>query len=407
MIDIEKESEILEAGAAIIVPQDGLREKLTVAKTEDRPMVVKLGFDPTAPDLHLGHAVVMKKLKEFQDLGHKIEVIIGNFTAEIGDPTGKNKMRPPLSEEQVAINSKTYLDQLSKILDVNRIGINYNAEWFNVMSVREMIRLMAQHTLARIMEREDFSTRFKEGQPIAMHELVYPLLQGYDSLMINADVEIGGTDQLFNCMVGRYIQEVRGKVAQAVVCMPLLVGIDGKDKMSKSKGNYIGLAENPHDVYGKLMSIPDALIPDYIKLATDLNEQAKKGLLESMEKGENPMIVKKTLAHNVVRQFNGREAADEAELFFRKQVQERELDAKEFIEVSLSALGLHPDNLGLVDLCVAIEKDKSKSDIKRLILGGGISVEDLKISDIKYRFDAIKDGTRLKIGKRGYYLIKM
>lgn len=406
MIDRIEDYEALEAGTAIIAPEDGLREKLEIAKREGRPMIVKLGFDPTAPDLHLGHAVVMRKLREFQNLGHTVKVIIGNFTAEIGDPTGNNKMRPPLSPEQVAKNAKTYLTQLSTVLDLDKLEIVYNAEWFDVMTSREMIRLMAQHTLSRIMERDDFANRFKDGTPIALHELVYPLLQGYDSFVVNADIEIGGTDQLFNCLVGRHMQEVRGKVAQTVICMPLLVGTDGKEKMSKSKGNYIGLVEDPNNVYGKVMSIPDSLLEDYLRLATDFSETEKQTLIARLATDENPMVIKKLVAHNIVRQYNDNDVADGAEAFFRQQIQNRSLDNKQFEEVQLETLGLDPKDLSLIDLCAAIDKKRNRSEIRRLIKGGGISIEDTKITDITHRC-TITDGTRLKIGKRGYYMIRI
>ncbi|MBP7057101.1 tyrosine--tRNA ligase [Candidatus Gracilibacteria bacterium] len=410
MINVERDCELLLAGTEKVVPQNGLAEKLRIAKVEGRALVIKLGFDPTAPDLHLGHAVVLRKLRQFQDLGHKIVVIIGSFTAEIGDPTGKNKMRPPLSQEQVAKNAETYIAQLAKVLDLNTIEIRPNGEWFNQMTPRDIVRLLAQHTLARIMEREDFSNRFKDGTPIALHELLYPLLQGYDSREIKADVEIGGSDQLFNCLVGRHMQEAQGEAAQVVVCMPLLVGTDGVVKMSKSKGNYIGLTEGPNDIFGKIMSIPDSLIANYIQLATDFSLEDQQALLARLSSGENPMNIKKELAHNVVTQYHSAEAATAAGEFFRRQVQDRSLESKEFTEISLDTLGVASQSL--IDICLAIlasrssEAAPSKSEIRQLIQAGAVTINGTKINTITHEVVIPAEGIKLKIGKRGFYSVK-
>jgi tyrosyl-tRNA synthetase len=395
----------LEAGAVEVIPPDGLRAKLGIASRENRPLIVKLGFDPTAPDLHLGHAVVLKKLRDFQRRGHQIVVIIGEFTARIGDPTGKNKARPPLSREQVAENASTYLRQLSLILDVDRLAVRSNAEWFDTLTVRDMIDLLAQFTVAQIMEREDFSRRYREGVPISLHELVYPLLQGYDSYVIESDVELGGMDQLLNCLVGRHVQEAKGVPAQAVVCMRLLRGTDGQDKMSKSVGNYVGLTDSPIDMYGKLMSIPDELLPEYIDLTTDLSLEEREALKARLGQGaENPMAIKKAVAFDVVCQYHSEHAAEAAAEHFYRQVQKKEPAAEDYVQVTLGTLSLPKPPVTLVDLGAAIAR-RSKSEIRRLIHDGAVSVNGERVDDAGYTFESVQPGTKVRIGKRGYYEI--
>lgn len=395
----------LEEGIAKLVPENGLKEKLALAKKESRPLIIKLGFDPTAPDLHLGHAVVLKKLKEFQDAGHKIVVILGDFTAYIGDPTGKNKARPPLAEEQIQENARTYLDQLSKVLDVSKIEVKFNSEWFDKMSMRDTIKLVSATTLAQIIERRDFKQRYESGISISTHELIYPILQGYDSVAVNSDIEIGGTDQLFNILVGRYMQEVRKQAAQIALCMPLLRGIDGSEKMSKSQNNYIGLTEEPENMYGKIMSIPDALLEEYIDLTTNFSQEEKGAIKKELQSGKNPMEVKKLVAANVVAQYHNQAAAQKAEEYFYQQVQKRDLSSKEYKEVSLQSLGLQGSNLSLVDLCAAIEKSKSKNQVRELIKSGSITVDGTKITDVQYKFANITAELQIKIGKRGFYKV--
>jgi tyrosyl-tRNA synthetase len=395
----------LEAGAAEVVPPDGIRAKLETASRENRPLIVKLGFDPTAPDLHLGHAVVLKKLRDFQRRGHQIVVIIGEFTARIGDPTGKNKARPPLSREQVAENASTYLHQLNLILDLDRLEVRSNAEWFDTMTVRDMIDLLAYYTVAQSMEREDFSRRYRERVPISLHELVYPLLQGYDSYVVQADVEVGGLDQLLNCLVGRHVQEAKGVPAQAVVCMPLLRGTDGQAKMSKSEGNYVGLTASPVDMYGKIMSIPDELLPEYLDLTTDLPLQDREALKARLGQGaENPMAIKKAIAFDVVRQYHSEHAAEAAAEFFYRQVQKKEPAAEDYVRVDLDTLSLPRRSVTLVDLGSAIAR-RSKSEIRRLIHNGAVSVNGERVDDAGYTFESVQPGTKVRIGKRGYYAI--
>ncbi|EKE28071.1 MAG: hypothetical protein ACD_3C00105G0009 [uncultured bacterium (gcode 4)] len=398
--------DLLESTVSNIIPNDWLRKKLELAHLQNRPLVVKLWFDPTAPDLHLWHAVVLKKLRQFQDMGHKIVVIIWDFTAQIWDPTWKNKSRPPLSKEKVAENAETYLNQLSKILDLSKLEVKFNSKWFDNMHLTDMIKLMSQHTLAQILERKDFHNRYNNWIPIALHELVYPLLQWHDSVVIESDVELWGNDQLLNCLVWAYMQEVKWKVAQIIMTMPLLVWTDWKEKMSKSLGNYIWLTEHPNEIFWKIMSIPDYALNDYINLATDFDDAEKEEILKALISGKNPMEVKKTVAYNVVKQYHSESQAIEAEAFFYKQVQDKALDSKEFIDIDFSSLNLPKENLALVDLCSSIIKDKSKSAIKKLIEAWAVSLDWAKITDI-YNIVRDLDWLKLKIWKRWFYKIKL
>jgi tyrosyl-tRNA synthetase len=400
----DDECAVLEAGAADIVPADGIRSKLQLVQSESRPLIVKLGFDPTAPDLHLGHAVVLRKLRQFQRLGHRIVIIIGEFTASIGDPTGKNEARPPLSREAITENAQTYLNQLGLVLDVARIEVRSNAEWFDAITLRGMIDLMAQHTLAQIMAREDFTTRFREGSPISLHELVYPILQGYDSYVINADVELGGHDQLLNCLVGRHMQAAKGRPAQTVLCMPLLRGVDGTAKMSKSQGNYVGLTEPPDDMYGKIMAISDELLPEYVALTMAAPVTARELQQALLAGTQSPMAAKKAVAFDVVRQFHGDAAAQSAADTFYRKIQRKVLDDEDYVRVPLATIGAAGAPVSLVDIGAAITR-KSKSEIRRLIASGGVSVNGDQTTDVAFVFKPLVPGTRLRFGKRAYYEI--
>src|SRR5690554_2840472 len=320
----------LKKNVEIILPENGLKEKLVQAEKEDRKLTIKLDFDPTAPDLHLGHAVVLKKLKQFQNLGHHIVILVGDFTAKIGDPTGKNKSRKPLSSDQVQQNAETYLNQLSKIIDVEQCEIVFNAAWLDQLSFSEVIQIMSKVTVAQLMHRNDFNKRFTENTAIGMHELVYPILQGYDSVEIKADIEMGGTDQLFNCTMGRQLQESLRVDPQIVMCMPLLKGLDGKEKMSKSLNNTIGLTDTPNDMFGKTMSIPDNLIEEFLHLTTDFSITEKEVIKVSLANGENPMDIKKLIAKNIITQYHNDLKARKAEEFFSNQFQSKKFDEKSF-----------------------------------------------------------------------------
>ena len=399
--------EELARGIESIVPENGLKEKLALAEKEKRPLVVKFGMDPTAPDLHLGHAVGLKKLRQFQDAGHELCLIVGDFTACIGDPSGRNTTRPPLTADEVKANAKTYVEQLGKVVDMTKnIRVVFNGEWLNKMTAADMIKLLGKATLAQMMQREDFANRYEQNIPIALHELIYPLMQGYDSVMVKSDIEFGGRDQLFNCLVGKSLQESMGQSGQIVIGMPLLVGLDGKIKMSKSKNNYIGLTEPANDMYGKAMSIPDELIPDWVELVTNWTPDEKSRAVSDYKNSSvNPMEIKKKIAFNIVEQYHDKAAAEEAERFFYVQVQQRGFDTKEFTEVKLSDLGLSAP-CGLVDFGVAVMKGQSKSAVRRLIECGAVSVSGEKVTDINAKLEPTTEGLKIKIGKRGFYDLK-
>jgi len=391
----------LKENTAIFLPENGLEEKLNQAEKENRKLIIKLGFDPTAPDLHLGHAVVLKKLKQFQDLGHQIVILVGSFTARIGDPTGKNKSRKPLNAQEVQHNAETYIAQLSKIIDIEKAQIVFNSDWLDSLSFSEVIQIMSNVTVAQLMQRNDFNKRFTENTPIAMHELVYPILQGFDSVKINADIEMGGTDQLFNCTMGRQLQETFKKSPQIVMCMPLLRGLDGKEKMSKSLNNIIGLKDEPNEMFGKTMSIPDDLILEFLELTTDFSTEEKQEIKNRL-KEENPMNIKKIIAKNIISQYHDEKKADKAEDFFVNQFQNKNFKEKSFVPVLISSLENKSNQMALIDLCAFIKNDITKSANRRLIESGAVQVNNLKITN-PYELIQLKKETKIKIGKRNFY----
>ena len=392
----------LKENVAIILPENGLEEKLAQADKENRKLSIKLGFDPTAPDLHLGHAVVLKKLREFQELGHQIIIVVGSFTARIGDPTGKNKARKPLSTEEVQHNAQTYINQLSKVIDIEKTKIVFNSEWLDALDFSEVIQLLSKVTVAQLMHRNDFNKRFTENTPIAMHELVYPILQGFDSVQIECDIEMGGTDQLFNCTMGRQLQEVHQMPAQVVICMPLLKGLDGKEKMSKSLNNIIGLTDEPNEMFGKTMSIPDSLIEEFIDLATDLSAEKKKSLKARIEKGENPMNIKKLIAKNIISQYHHHEDAENAEQFFNNQFQNKNFDSKTFEPVSIHSLKLQQNKTTVLELCHQLRNDLSKSAVRRLIESGSVQIDTVKITEPDTMIEVVEE-IKIKMGKRKFF----
>lgn len=374
MQDIDSQMALIRRGAAEIIDEGELRKKLE----KGTPLRVKVGFDPTAPDLHLGHTVIMQKMRHFQDLGHTIIFLIGDFTGRIGDPSGKSATRPPLTEEEVNANATTYKKQLFKILDPEKTIVEFNSRWLGKMGAADFIRLASSYTVARIMERDDFSKRFHENTPIAIHEFLYPLCQGYDSVALKADVEMGGTDQKFNLLVGRNPQSHYGMEPQCILTMPLLVGLDGVRKMSKSYKNYIGIDEAPSQIFGKTMSVSDDLMWSYYELlsAKDMNEIAalKKGVAEG---SLHPKKVKEDLAHEFVARFHGEKAADEARADFNAvfadggvpaDAPSGEMDAKDADPVSILA------NFGLA---------KSRSEARRKIAEGGFYVDGAQVKDDK------------------------
>lgn len=392
----------LQENVAIILPENGLQEKLAQAQKENRKLSIKLGFDPTAPDLHLGHAVVLKKLKQFQDLGHQIIIVVGSFTARIGDPTGKNKARKPLSPEDVQHNAQTYINQLSKVIDVEKTKIVFNSDWLDALDFSDVIQLLSKVTVAQLMHRNDFNKRFTENTPIAMHELVYPILQGFDSVKIECDIEMGGTDQLFNCTMGRQLQEVHQMPAQIVICMPLLRGLDGKEKMSKSLNNIIGLTDEPNEMFGKTMSIPDDLIDEFIDLTTDFSMEERTGLKSKIKNGENPMNIKKLIAKNIIRQYHDETSAENAEQFFSNQFQNKNFEDKVYEAISIHTLSHNGNKMNATNLCHQLKSDLSKSAVRRLIESGGIQINNSKITDPNKEIDLLPQ-TKIKIGKRAFF----
>ncbi|MCX7109115.1 MAG: tyrosine--tRNA ligase [Proteobacteria bacterium] len=390
-MSLQESLALVRRGAEEILREEELEKKLA----EGRPLRIKAGFDPTAPDLHLGHTVLLNKLKQFQDLGHEAIFLIGDFTGMIGDPTGKNVTRKPLSREEVIENGKTYEQQIYKILDPGKTQIRFNSTWMNAMSPADLIQLAAKHTVARMLEREDFSTRYKSGQPIAIHEFLYPLIQGYDSVALKADVELGGTDQKFNLLVGRQLQEVYGQKPQVVLTMPLLEGLDGVQKMSKSLGNYIGIAEPMDGMFGKIMSVSDELMWRYLELLsfTPMGEisQWKK----ACDEGSNPRDVKVRLAQEIVQRFHGAAAAKLAlenfEARFKQGLIPEDLEEK----VLTAPPGGYPIAALLKDLGLT----SSTSDSNRMIQQGGVKLDGEKISDQKLLIPA--GATHIaQVGKR-------
>ena len=401
---MEKEQiEKLKHGIESIIPENGLEQKIALAEKEGRPLIIKFGMDPTAPDLHLGHAVALKKLRQFQKMGAQIILLVGDFTAAVGDPTGRNTTRPPLTEEEIKVNAQTYIDQMGKVIDLSQnVKIVRNTEWLNKMTFADVIKLLGKATLAQMLQRDDFEKRFKANIPISLHELVYPMMQGYDSVALNSDIEFGGRDQLFNCLVGKTLQEsIMGKeIGQTVIGMPLLRGLDGEMKMSKSKGNYIGLTEPANDMFGKTMSIPDHLLPEWIELTTDFDEETKANMIADFKNGTvNPMELKKKVAKNIVTQYHDAAAADEAEAFFYRQVQQKGFDDKAFEPVSIANLA---SEVTLLDLCAFVNSKESKSNLRRLIESGAVSINGEKQTDVYMKITPVA-GLKIKIGKRGFF----
>ncbi|MFS8639358.1 MAG: tyrosine--tRNA ligase [Symbiobacteriaceae bacterium] len=397
----EEQLEHLRRGAAEIISEDELLDKLRRSRREGRPLRVKLGLDPTAPDIHLGHTVVLRKLRQFQDLGHQVVLIIGDFTGRIGDPTGKSVTRPQLTEAEVRANAATYARQLGKILDPARTEIVFNNDWLGRLTFAEVIQLAARYTVARMLERDDFAQRYREGRPIAIHEFLYPLAQAYDSVAVRADVELGGTDQKFNLLVGREIQREYGQEPQVALLMPLLEGTDGRDKMSKSLGNYIGIDEPPAEMFGKAMSIPDELIVKYMTLVTDLDLEEIRSLERGMAAGRvNPRDAKLRLAHALVRMYHGQEAADAAQDEFLRVFSRRELPSE------LPELAVAAGEMDAVRLLRETGMAASNSEARRLIGQGAVRLDGQRVTDPNAPLH-IADGAVLQVGKRRFARLRV
>ena len=386
----------LLAGTAQVLPAGELEKKLAKKK----PLRIKLGMDPTSPDLHLGHAVVLSHLKLFQELGHHVIFLIGDFTARIGDPTGRSKTRPPLSEEDIKQNTKTYFEQVSKILDPSKVEVRFNAEWLDTLTSRDWIKLCAQVTLARLTEREDFANRIAQNQPIGFHELLYPLLQGYDSVALQADVELGGTDQTFNLLMGRLLQEHFGQEPQVIMTVPILEGLDGVQKMSKSLGNAIGLTEPADQAYGKLMSISDAMMWRYYSLLLKKTDDEIAQLQKEVKAGTaHPMALKKQMAFGIIERFWGNKEAQAAQDAFEHLFQKKDFShAQEFVWPTAQ-----PRSLGIVEF-IHLLTNETKSEVRRLIQAGAVTIDDVKIIDQKTSID-VKNGMQIKVGKHKFYKI--
>ena len=378
MTSVSEALELIKRGSEELIVEEELARKLARGK----PLRVKLGLDPTAPDLHLGHTVVINKLRHFQQLGHRVQFLIGDFTGMIGDPTGKNQTRPPLSREQILENAKTYREQAFKILDPERTDILFNSEWSDKLGAEGMIRLAARYTVARILEREDFAQRYRSGQPIAMHELFYPLMQGYDSVAMRSDVELGGTDQKFNLLVGRELQKDFGQEPQCILTTPLLEGLDGVNKMSKSLGNYVGIAEAPQEIFGKLMRISDELMWRYLDLLSFEPAEKIKAKQRAVSAGANPRDVKFEFAKEIVERFHGKTAAEDAAQEFNARFRDRALPT----DIPEQSLKAPPGGLVSTQVLKQAGLVSSSSEADRLIAQGGVRVNGERLSDRKMVF---------------------
>jgi tyrosyl-tRNA synthetase len=405
MSELSRQLELILRGVVEVIQQAEFESKLTRALKENRPLRVKAGFDPTAPDLHLGHTVLIHKLKHFQELGHQVIFLIGDFTGMIGDPTGQSETRVALSKEKVLENAKTYERQIFKILDPAKTLVEFNSRWMSTMTAEALIHLSAQYSVARMLERDDFHKRYHEQKPISIHEFMYPLVQGYDSVALKSDIEVGGTDQKFNLLVGRDLQRGYSQEAQVVITMPLLEGTDGVRKMSKSFGNYIALEDKPNDMFGKLMSISDALMLRYYELLTTEDLAGVKAA--------HPMEAKQSLAQLIVTRYHGSEAAKQARADFQQKFSEREFPSEPDVLLTLRVgdmIGIdfrEDSDIRLPDLLEKTKLVPSKSEARRLIIQGGIEVDDKKESDPnKLITFKVNQRRRLKIGRRKFAIVE-
>ncbi len=396
---VDAQWELISRGAEEIIPENDLKSKLEKSKSTGKPLVVKLGCDPSRPDLHVGHGVVLRKLRHFQDLGHEAILVIGDFTAMIGDPSGRNKTRPQLTLEEAKANAQSYIDQAGHILNIDTLKIVYNSDWLNVMNFSDVIRLSSHYTVARMLERDDFTKRYKSETPISIHEFMYPLAQGMDSVELQADVELGGTDQKFNLLVGRDLQREYDQSPQAIVTCPLLEGTDGHEKMSKSYGNDIGLTDSPEDMYGKSMSISDDMIEKYFLLAADADEATMSEVKAQLsDTTVNPRDVKRALGRALVELYHGKDAAHQAEQHFDQVIVNK--DAPEDMdEIILSK------NCSIIDIIADSGMTKSKGEARRMMKQGAVRIDNEKVTDIDL---VISKGNEMviKVGKRRFLRVK-
>jgi tyrosyl-tRNA synthetase len=394
---LNEQMDVIKQSVVDLLPEDELVKKIEKSIKEQKPMNIKLGADPSRPDLHIGHAVVLNKMRQFQDLGHHATLIIGDFTAMIGDPTGKSKTRPQLTLEDTRVNGQSYLEQAGLLLREDRMTVKYNSDWLNKMNFAEVIQLSAKYTVAQLLERDDFAKRYKGGVPISVHELLYPLAQAMDSVAIASDVELGGTDQKFNLIVGRDIQRAYGKEPQVILTMPILEGTDGKEKMSKSLNNYIGLTDTPTDIFGKVMSIPDELITKYYRYGGFASEEEISDMKARMEAGENPRNEKVKVAIRIVDKYHaegsGQSAYEEFQRVFKQGDVPDDVETLSTMETNLISVVLEGKLLG------------TKSEVRRMIKQGAVSIDGEKISDQNYELD-LSDKRLIKIGKRKFLYVQ-
>ena len=404
--DAEKQLEVIKRGTVEIIPEDELKQKIERSIAAGKPLRIKLGLDPTAPDIHLGHTVVLQKMRQFQELGHEVIIILGDFTARIGDPTGRSETRPQLSEEEIQTNARTYERQIYKILNPDRTKLVFNSQWLAPLNFAQVIQLAAKYTVARMLERDDFSRRFHEGLPISVHEFFYPLMQGYDSVALGADVEVGGTDQKFNLLMGRTLQKEYGQEPQIALTMPILEGLDGAQKMSKSLGNYIGIDEPPQEMYGKAMSLPDELMLRYFELVTPVSLEELREISAGLTGGRlHPRDVKMRLAREIVAFYHGAQAAREAEKEFIRVFRQHELP-EEMAEFTVTPRMLENGSIWLPRLMLLTGLAPSTSEGRRLILQGAVKVDGEKVSDPAYNL-VPADGMVVRSGKRRFVRLKV
>jgi tyrosyl-tRNA synthetase len=402
LTEVKRQMAIYSQGVQEIIPTEELEEKVAKSVLKNQPLKIKLGLDPSAPDVHLGHTVVLNKLRQFQENGHTIQLLIGDFTGKIGDPTGKSVSRKQLTDEEVKHNAKTYFEQFAKVLDMEKVELHYNSEWLSQLSFEDVINLAGKITVARLLERDDFEERIAFNKPISLHEFFYPLMQGYDSVVLASDIELGGTDQHFNILMGRHFQEKFGKEKQVAILMPLLEGLDGVDKMSKSKKNYIGIDESPQEMYGKAMSIPDELMNKYFELVTDFTTEQTQTIKNQIETGVlHPRDAKMLLGKTIVRMYHGTAAAEKAEQHF----------------ISVFQKGLIPDEIPvidwkgkvettIIDFLIDLKLLNSKSEARRMIENRGVKINGNKVEDIELQITITND-LIVQVGKRKYVKIRL
>lgn len=399
MIEINEQLKIIKKGAAEIISEEDIVKKLEKSAKENKPLTIKLGLDPSAPDIHLGHTVVLRKMKAFQDLGHQVVIIIGDATGMIGDPTGKSAVRKQLSHEQVLENARTYQEQIFKILDREKTIVKFNSEWLQTMNFMDVANLASKYTVARMLERDDFKKRFASNQSISIHEFFYPLMQGYDSVAIKADIEMGGTDQKFNILMGRTLQKEYDQEPQIALLMPIIEGTDGVKKMSKSLGNYIGISEAPNDMYGKTMSIPDELIIRYFELVTDEHPDSIEAMKSDIEKDKvNPRDLKMKLAKAVVKLYHGEEKALEAEQYFKSVFQKKNIP-DDIAEMEVSIEECEEGLFFIPKIVTGLKLSPSTSEARRLLKQGGIKLNGEKVENDKI---ALETGDIIQVGKRKF-----